>query len=103
MWFWSEISRMFLFCVFGVDFFKGKKCVFYRLFVTCFVHYKLTRYEIFFLLRGNLIRIKIITKSVKCIFLVCFLFLFFFVALNRFQISIQKRKEKQSSVNSTLF
>ena len=24
MWFWSEISRMFLFCVLGVDYFKAK-------------------------------------------------------------------------------
>ena len=28
--FWSEISRMFLFCVFGVDYFEAKKCVFYK-------------------------------------------------------------------------
>ena len=30
MRFWSAISRMLLFCVWGVDYFKAKKCVFYN-------------------------------------------------------------------------
>ena len=29
MQYWSEISWIFSFCVFGVDYFKAKKCVFY--------------------------------------------------------------------------
>ena len=31
MLFWSEISRMFLFCVFWVDYFEAEKCVFYSI------------------------------------------------------------------------
>ena len=43
MRFWTKISRMFLFCVFGIDYFKAKKkCVFYNFTFRILARYGIT-------------------------------------------------------------